>query len=58
MRKIRSADHLTDEESVKRTEISESRQQFRRWQAAESMGIYLCLYSGLMGEGFLLNIRP
>jgi transposase len=33
MRKIRSADHLTDEELAERMEISENKKQFRRWQA-------------------------
>ena len=33
MSKIRSADHLTDEELIVKMEISETIQQFRRWQA-------------------------
>ena len=33
MRKIRLADHLTDEELNERMELSENKQQFRRWQA-------------------------
>ena len=33
MSKIRSAAHLTDEELIIKMETSESRQQFRRWQA-------------------------
>ena len=42
MRKIRLADHLTDEELSERMEISENKQQFRRWQA-----IYLIQTQGL-----------
>jgi transposase len=42
MRKIRLADHLTDEELAERMEISENKQQFRRWQA-----IYLIQTQGL-----------
>ncbi len=33
MRKIKLADHLTDEELAELMELSENKQQFRRWQA-------------------------
>ena len=42
MRKIKLADHLTDEELIERMELSENKQQFRRWQA-----LYLIQTQGL-----------
>ena len=33
MRKIKLTDHLTDEELAERMELSENKNQFRRWQA-------------------------
>lgn len=55
MRKIRSAEHLTNEESAERMEMSENRDQFRRWQA-----VYLIqtqrLSSAQIGE--IVRVTP
>ena len=55
MRKIRLADHLTDEELAERMEISESRQQFRRWQA-----VYLIQTQGLSSAQVaeIVRVKP
>ncbi|NJL59415.1 MAG: hypothetical protein HC887_07000 [Desulfobacteraceae bacterium] len=55
MRKIRLADHLTDEELAERMEISENRQQFRRWQA-----VYLIQTQGLSSEQVaeIVRVKP
>ncbi|NJL59296.1 MAG: winged helix-turn-helix domain-containing protein [Desulfobacteraceae bacterium] len=52
MRKIRSADHLTDEESAERTDKAEDKEQFRRWQA-----LYIIKTRGLSSEDVAEIIR-
>ena len=52
MRKIRLADHLTDEEPAERMELSENKQQFRRWQA-----IYLIQTQGLSSAQIAETVR-
>ncbi len=55
MRKIKSAAHLTDEELIKRMELSESKEQFRRWQA-----VYLIQTHGLSSAqiGEIVRVKP
>lgn len=45
MRKIRLADHLTDEELAERMDKAEDKEQFRRWQA-----LYIIKTRGLSSE--------
>lgn len=52
MRKIRSADHLTDEELAERMDTAEDKEQFRRWQA-----LYIIKTQGFSSEEVAETVR-
>ncbi len=55
MRKIKLTDHLTDEELAERMELSENKNQFRRWQA-----VYLIQTQGLSSAQVaeIVRVKP